>query len=234
MHMNWQVCIVSAAFVFSSCGSALGQQRAREGATFGGVAGAVIGGIIGHQNDETPEGALIGGAVGALAGGLLGNQQDAQLQRQRYYQQQAYYHQQQQAYVQNQQVAATGVTVADVTSMARSGVSETLIMSHIQHKGVQRHLEVSEIITLHQQGVSDTVISAIQAAPLATQVASRQAYVAPASQPTVVRQQSVIVREPVIVHDPIIYRRQAPVYYDYHPRPYRHHHHYGSSIRIGF
>lgn len=215
-----------------------GQGRARDSAAVGGVAGAVIGGIIGHQNDETPEGALIGGAVGAIAGGLLGRQQEADLQRQQQAQQQAYYQQQQQAYAQQQQVVASGVSAADIVTMNRSGVSESLIMSHLQTKGVQRHLEVSEIISLHQQGVGDNLIAAYQSAPLATQVA--QAARPPVQQVTnyqsnVYSPQPVVVRQPsVIVHEPVIYHR-SPVYYDYHPRPvHRHHHSHGASFRFGF
>ncbi|HBE68883.1 MAG TPA: hypothetical protein DDW52_12115, partial [Planctomycetaceae bacterium] len=153
-----------------------GQRRAQDGATVGGVAGAVIGGIIGHQNDETPEGAIIGGAVGAIAGGLLGKAQDRELERQRYYQNQNYYRQQQQAYARQQQVVASGISTADLSAMVRSGLSETLIAGQLQQKGVQRRLEVNEIIALHQQGVPDSVITAFQQAPLATQLAGRTAY----------------------------------------------------------
>lgn len=204
------------------------QQRAQNGATVGGVAGAVIGGIIGHQNDETPEGALIGGAVGAIAGGLLGRGQENELQRQRYYQQQAYYQQQQQNYVQTQAVVNSGVSSNDVVNMSRSGVSESIIISHLQAKGVQRHLEVSEIIALHQQGVSDTLIAAIQSAPLATQLVNRS---------TATRQ--TVVQQPVIVHEPIIYRSPVVIHDHYRPypvyrRPVHRHHHSGTSIRIGF
>lgn len=135
----------------------------------GGATGAVIGGIIGHQNDETPEGALIGGAVGAIAGGLIGRAKDNQIAEQRYQQQQAY---QQRTYVQQQVISASGMSTADVISMCRSGVSDSLIMSQLSNRGVQRRLEVSEIINLHQQGVSDHVISAMQSAPLATQLAT--------------------------------------------------------------
>lgn len=208
--------------------SCFAQSRGREGATVGGVAGAVIGGIIGHQNDETPEGAIIGGAVGALAGGLLGRAQDNELARQRYYQQQAYYQQQQRLYAQHQAVVNSGMTTADVINMSRSGVSEALIVSQLQSKGVPRRLEVSEIISLHQQGVSDTIIAAMQQAPLATQLAAP----APQQQP-IVRQPSVIVREqPVIYHSPVIveeyYRPYRPVHRHYY------HGHRGAQIRIGF
>ena len=95
--------------------------------------------------------------------------------------------------------------------MSRSGLSEQLIISHLNTKGVQRRLEVSEIIALHQQGVSDYVISAMQSAPLATQVA------APYPPQQIVTQPStVIVREqPVYYNTPVItetYYQPVPVY----------------------
>lgn len=220
------------------------QTRTQNGATAGGLAGAVIGGIIGHQNDEVPEGALIGGAVGAIAGGLLGRNQDNELQRQRYQYQQAYYAQQQQRYVQQQTVVQSGVSTNDVINMSRSGLSEPLIINQLHSRGVQRRLAVSEIISLHQQGVNDNIITAMQQAPLATELAtSRSTIVNPPVQQTV--QQPVVVQQPVyqpnvIVREPVIYSR-PPVVVErvYHP-PVRHYHHprsyrsAGASFRIGF
>lgn len=155
---------------------ALAQNGTRNGAVLGGVGGAVIGGIIGHQNDETPEGALIGGAVGAVAGGLIGNAREQQAQ-QRYYQQQ-----QQRQWQQQQQhhhhyntyrtvpsrptVVQPGVTVGDVLSMTRNGVSESVIINHIYATGLQRRIDTNEIIMLHQQGVTENVINAMQQAPM--------------------------------------------------------------------
>ena len=197
-------------FPLVSVSSAYAQQRTTQGAAVGGATGAIIGGIIGHQNHETPEGALIGGAVGAIAGGLIGRNQDNQIARDRYNQQQAY---NQGRYVQQQTIVASGVNMGDVISMSRSGLSEQLIISHVNSKGVQRRLEVSEIITMHQQGVSDYVISAMQSAPLATQVAAPYP-----TQQIVTQPSTVIVREqPVYYNSPVItesyYYRPAPVYH---------------------
>jgi hypothetical protein len=194
--------------------AAYGQQRTTQGAAVGGATGAIIGGIIGHQNDETPEGALIGGAVGAIAGGLLGRSQDNQIARERYNRQQAYNHGR---YVQQQTVMASGVSMSDVISMSRSGLSEQLIISHVNSKGVQRRLEVSEIITMHQQGVSDYVISAMQSAPLASQVAPPYPVQQIVTQPS-----TVIVRE-----QPVYYSRPVVTETYYHPAPVYHgHQHY--------
>ena len=226
---------LALAAVFVPAQISFAQSRTQNGATVGGLAGAVIGGIIGKQNDETPEGILIGGAVGAVTGGLIGKAQDNDLQRQRQLQQQQYYAQQQQVYAQQQAIAYSGVSMTDVINMARSGVSESVIMSQLQAKGVQRRLEVSDIIALHQQGVSDTLITAFQAAPMATQIAGA----ARAPVPSYVQPEPVYVQQPsVIVHEqPVFYRSPVYVREVYHPYPvHRHHYHggRGNSIRIGF
>lgn len=227
--------VVFVSFVASPCYS---QGRTTGGAAVGGAAGAIIGGIIGHQNDETPEGALIGGAVGAITGGLIGRAQDNQINQQRIYRDQAYYQGQQEAYAQQQTIAASGVSMNDVVNMSRSGISDSVIMSHLQSKGVQRRIEVSDIIALHQAGVSDTLIGVMQQAPLATQLA------APAARP-----QSVVVQQPnVIVQERPVYYRPAPVIVHEYYEPYHghyfhggHHGHHGhghghghAGLHIGF
>ncbi|MCC6509171.1 MAG: glycine zipper 2TM domain-containing protein [Pirellulaceae bacterium] len=176
MTRKW---LAGLAMLLVSGGSSLAQEGTRNGAVLGGVSGAVIGGIIGHQNDEVPEGALIGGAVGAIAGGLIGNAREQQV-RQRYYQPQP------QRWAPAPQphqhtyntyrtvpsrttttvVAAPGVTIADVLSMTRNGVGESVIINHIYSNGLQRRISTNEIISLHQQGVTENIINAMQQAPL--------------------------------------------------------------------
>ncbi|MFC1757936.1 YMGG-like glycine zipper-containing protein [Planctomycetota bacterium] len=196
-----------AAIVATSYG-----QRAREGVAVGGVAGAIAGGIIGHQNDETPEGALIGGAIGALAGGLIGRSQDDAIARENYYRQQAYQ--------QRQQQVQAAVSVSEVVQMSRSGVSESLIMNHVNSRGVMRRLETRDIIALHQQGVSEGVIDAIQRAPIAGSVPPRT---------------RTVIRE--VAPRPVVVRREYHVVPRYTPRAHiyigtgrprypRHHGHY--------
>jgi uncharacterized protein YcfJ len=172
-----------------------GQYETRRGAVGGGVAGAVIGGIIGHQNDETAEGALIGGAVGAIAGGLLGQEKDRQVYR-------GYQYQQQQAALYQQ-----GVSTYDIVVMSQNGVSPQVIINQINMKGIQQRPGVHEIISLHQQGVNETVIDAMQRARLATEPVQ------------------VIPQRPVVVEH---YYQPEPVIY--YPSP-RVHYHYGYGYR---
>ncbi len=65
-------------------------------------------------------------------------------------------------------VTAPGVTIGDVLAMTRNGVGESVIINHIYTTGLQRRIDTNEIISLHQQGVSENVINAMQQAPLRT------------------------------------------------------------------
>ena len=182
----------------------------------GGVTGAIAGGIIGHQNDETPEGAILGGVVGAVAGGLLGNSRDGRVRQQQRYESQLRY--------QQQQLAARAVGISDVINMARSGVSDAVIINHIQTHGVRHELQTNDIITLHQNGVREPVINAMQrmATGIPAVAARPPAYVPPTPVPTVVVERNYHV-VPRYVPGPRIHvyappRRRAP---------YHRHHHYG-------
>ncbi len=90
-------------------------------------------------------------------------------------------------------------------------------MNQLNQRGVQRRMEVADIIALHQQGVSEGVISAMQSAPVG----------GPAPAPVVVQQRPVIVEQyevaPVYV--------PAPRYYYYHGP---HHHHHRAAVHMGY
>lgn len=185
--MTWRT-FVTILLVAACSRVTWGQSYRNQDAAVGGIAGAVIGGIIGHQNDETPEGALIGGAVGAIAGSILGDAKDQQVAQRRYYQHQAY-HQQQQA----QRAMGRAVSITDAVAMSRSGLSESVIINQIRQNGVLDHIGTHEIISMHNNGVSERVITAMQSAPRAGNTAAS----VPAS--TVVVERTVAPR-PVVVH----------------------------------
>lgn len=166
------------------------QNRRRLG-ILGGLAGAAAGAAIGEGDGDAVPGALIGGAIGALGGVGVGSAIDNQEQRNQYYAAQA------------QQQRAQAVTMADVCSMTNAGLSDAVIINHIQTHGVARPVSASDLIVLKQQGVSDNVLSAMQSMPRPT---------------TVIRQPA-----PVVVEE--YYYAPAPYWrgphYHYH---YRHHH----------
>lgn len=177
----------------------------------GALLGALTGGAIGHNNGQTAEGALIGGAVGALAGAAMGDSVDADVARTK-----AAYEQQ------LAQQASQAVTVADAISMTQSRLSDNVIATHIRTYGVVARPKANDLILMSQAGVSDTVIHAMQSAP----VAGAGVAVAP---PT----SSVIVREHY--YAPPVYL--APVAPHWHCPPYRpypmHAHPHSAGIRWG-
>lgn len=204
-----------AVIAMVTCTSSLpAQSYRRQDATVGGIAGAVIGGIIGHQNNETPEGALIGGAVGAIAGSMIGDAKDQEVARQRYYRHQVYQQQ-----LQQQQALGRAVTIPDVVSMSRSGLSEAVIINQIRQHGVVDPIGTHEIISMHNQGVSERVITAMQSAPRAGAVPQ-----------TVVVERPVVQPRPVVVQEyilpaPRVHYRMGSFYHTY-PSSHRYHHHW--------
>jgi len=216
---------VCSILVGSFASTSYGQNQTRDGALLGGVTGALIGGVVGHQNKETTEGALIGGAVGAIAGGVFGNKRDqVYRQQQQYYQPQPSYttYHEHRTYVQAppQQrivVARRPVTTAEVINMTRSGVSDAVIVAHIQSNGVALQPDVNDVILMNQEGVSDYVVNALQSGGRVTTVYQ---------QPTTVYQQPTTVYRtypqpaPVVVREE--YHYQQPVYQARQPsyRPY--------------
>ncbi|ELP31711.1 hypothetical protein RBSWK_04217 [Rhodopirellula baltica SWK14] len=175
---------------------AVAQANTQRGATLGGITGAIAGAIIGDNNNEAGAGAAIGGAVGAVAGGLLGNAKDKELQAQQQYYGRSTYTQTAPSYT-PAPVPTGAVSFNDVVAMCRSGVSEGVVLNQIASRGVQRRPVVSDIISLHQQGVSEVVISAMQNAPVGDQV---------------VVQAPTVVETPVYVPAPRVYVQPAPVY----------------------
>jgi hypothetical protein len=59
-------------------------------------------------------------------------------------------------------VVRNPVTLDDVLHMTRSGVSDTVIASHIQTQGVMTRPSVDDVVALSQAGVSDFVITVLQ------------------------------------------------------------------------
>jgi hypothetical protein len=142
------------------------------------VTGALAGAAIGDHNDETAAGALIGGAVGLITGATIGKSADQREARAQAYQQ----HRLRQL--------SRAVSPVDVVTMSRNGLSDLVIINHIRENGVRQQLEVADVISLHQQGVSEAVITAMQQGRLASSAPARVPhYAAPA--PVVVEQHYV-------------------------------------------
>ena len=199
-----------AALLFLALGpdSLMAQYHTDRGAVLGGLTGALAGAGIGEHNGEAGAGALIGGAVGLLTGAAIGNSMDQEdAARARAYQQQ------------RTRQLSRAVSISDVVAMSQNSLADDVIINHITQNGVQRRLEVDDVILLHQQGVSKAVISAMQRAQVGGPL------------PPSDYQPRVIVREHYYARPPVHYWHGYPAYRPYHHR----HHHPGThwSFAVG-
>ncbi len=179
---------------------------ADRGAAFGGVAGAVTGAALGDHQGNAAAGALLGSAVGAVTGAAIGDSIDEDTARR-------------QAYIEQRtgRQMRGAVTQADVAALARSGLSDDVITNHIRANGVATRLTPSDIIQLHESGVSEPVINAMQDA-----WSQRQARPVMANGP------------PVVIEE----HYMAPPYWGgcYRPPPpaYRHRYQHRPGVSWGF
>ena len=213
MRIANKFCICSA-LVCSFASTCFGHNQTRDGALLGGVTGALLGGVVGHQKHETAEGALIGGAVGAIAGGVIGNTRD-QAYRQQYYQPQvaypSYYEHRTYVQVPPQRVVVSRrpVTTSEVINMTRSGVSDAVIVAHIQSNGVAIQPDVNDVILMNQEGVSDYVVNVMQ-------TGGRGAvYQQPSPVYRTYQPSPVVVREDYL-YSPPVYQARQPAYKPYY------------------
>lgn len=102
------------------------------------------------------------------------------------------------------------VTITDVVAMHQSGLDDQVIINVIRQNGMAGGLSTSELISLRRHGVSNTVISAMQAS-------------APPPARTVIAEPP-----PSVVHvyepppPPVIIRTWSPPPCWYYPRPHYH------------
>jgi hypothetical protein len=175
---------VAAGLVLTGCETPEGTPyRAGTGAIMGAGIGAASGALIagGHHSAE---GALIGGALGAVTGGLIGHSMDEQ-ERARLQAQAP------QTYARIDQGQPLGL--ADIKAMAKSGIGDDVIISQIRATHSAYHLSASDIIDLHNAGVSQKVIdfmintaSSASAAPQGGEVVVSEAPPPPPSETVVV------------------------------------------------
>jgi Glycine zipper len=180
----------------------------RNGTILGGLGGAGLGAAIGNKSQNALPGALIGGAIGAIAGNAIGEGVDQDRSAA-----------QQQAYAQGvgTQAARGAVTPQDVIAMSRAGLSEDVIATHIRTNGVTQQLQANDLIYLRSQGVSDSVLQAMQTAPT-SQAKYSSAYTAAIPPPPPAR--------PVVVeHVYPAYYPPPPYWHGYYHHGYHHHHH---------
>jgi hypothetical protein len=150
---------------------------------------------------------LLGGAVGLITGAVVGNSMDEKARAHAYEQQQIYRLRQ-------------AVSTQDVMAMAQNGLGDDVIINHIRENGVQRKIEVSDVIMLHRNGVSEGVITAMQNARVGGPAVVAPPAVQYAPPPRVVVQEYYYAPPP-----PYWYRP----HWGYHYHHYHHHHRPPSS-----
>ena len=144
------VSCLALALVGVGCETPEGRtDRTATGALTGAALGAGTGAIIGNQGGHAGGGAAIGGLVGALAGGIIGNSMDQQ-------ERETLARQSPQTLQRVEQGQPLGL--ADVKALAKSGVSDEVIISQIRQSRTAYRLTTAEIIDLKDAGVSEKVI----------------------------------------------------------------------------
>jgi len=125
------------------------QNYTGSGALMGGGAGALTGAAIGDEAHGGQD-ALIGAAVGAVAGGLIGNSMDRE-------QQARLQAQAPQTYARLDQ--GQPLSLADVKSLAKAGISEDVIINQVQASHTVFRLSATDIIDLRDAGVTDKIVN---------------------------------------------------------------------------
>lgn len=158
--------LLTAAVALCGCRS---PYYADQGALFGGLMGAGTGALVGSTVGKAGAGAAIGAGLGTLTGAAVGASLDEVEAKNR-------------AMIAAQlgrEVRPGSATIEDVLMMAQAGVDDELIINHIRINGVQRVPGPHELVTLKQQGVSASVLRAMQEAgnrpPPATTVITQPA-----------------------------------------------------------
>lgn len=193
-------------------------QSSEKGTIVGAAAGGALGSAIGKKSGNPITGAIIGALGGGLVGRSIGDdidQRRAYEQQQRYYQQQAY---QQPNYAQ----PAGGVSLDQIITLSRNGLSDEVIISHVESNGYRHPLTANDLILLKNNGVSDRVIAVLQRPVAAPAV----------SQPTVIQPAPVRVVEEVHVVPSWYYHPRVPAYY--HGPHYHHRHRSSVNLHFGF
>jgi hypothetical protein len=161
--------LVAVELASSGCRTHTGQL-----AGVGGLTGALAGAAIGGSRDNALAGAALGGALGAVGGAAVGEALDETESRAR----------QAAAY----QAANGGVGVPQILQMAQAGLGDAVIINHVQTHGLAHPLEVHDLISLRDAGVSNEAVIALQNASTAP---TTPVVVSPAPPPVIVHEVQV-------------------------------------------
>lgn len=189
---SFSVLALMTCACFAGCRSPYYADR---GAGLGALAGAGAGAIIGDATGgNAGSGALIGAGLGALTGAAVGTEMDALAAQNRA----------EIAAQMGRQVQAGAANVQEVIAMTRAGVDPRLIQNYVRTSGVVAPLAASEVIYLHEQGVSTDVIQVMQSPPVVN--------------PPIVASRAPVVVEEHYYGPPACYRPHFGYHHGYHHR----------------
>src|SRR5438270_471480 len=140
---------IGSLLVLGACGCN-SMNNTEAGALGGGAIGAGAGALLGAATGHAGAGAAIGAGVGAVTGGLIGHGEDRAESRQK-------------KAAADWAAAHPPVAVNDIVAMAQQHVSDEIIIGHIRSSYSAYALTAADITYMKQQGVSDQVISYMQA-----------------------------------------------------------------------
>jgi hypothetical protein len=140
----WALAVVAGA---NGCAS---MNHTERGAVTGGAVGSALGAMIGSDRGHTGRGAAIGGLAGAAVGAAVGSAADADERRV-------------QAAVAAEAAPVRGpLSLEEIADMAQRGISEEVIRNQIRTSRTRYNLSPAQITWLHENRVSDGVISEMQ------------------------------------------------------------------------
>ncbi len=146
---------IAGSILLATCVGCSNMNNTQKGAVVGTAGGAGLGAIIGKQLGNTGAGAAIGAVTGLAAGALIGNSEDVKEENDNA--------QRQAAYQQDRQVREDKAISNDqVIRMAQANLDDGIICNEIRTHGGKFDTSPNAIIYLQQQGVSNTVIQAMQ------------------------------------------------------------------------
>ena len=141
---------ILAAMVSAFSGGCASMNNTQRGATAGAAVGALAGGAIGSDHGRAGAGAVIGAAAGSMIGAVAGAGADEDERRMR------------EAEAAALRPVNGPLRLEDIVDMARRGIGDDVIRNQIRTSGTRYNLAPTQIAWLHDNGVSDAIISEMQ------------------------------------------------------------------------
>jgi hypothetical protein len=177
-HRNRRRGVILGGLAGAAIGAAIGDKGDNEtaGALIGGAVGAIAGGTIGNQRDQIIDQnrRYHSPYSHGIRPAYHGSGPVPHYYRPHVYEQAPIVHEPGPVVISPPpasttisppaSIPSTMVTKQDVLKMIDSGMSDAIVIRQLEINGMDRALSVAEVIDLHQRGVSEEVITAMQLA----------------------------------------------------------------------